>query len=161
MDHATIIDIFTECGAAVEALEQEHAAADTLLEALNAAMHSGAEKETRMRIFDQAVSFLQAHFANEETLLRCYGNPDIDDHAAAHVGLTERMVAIRRAINDDGPEATLDAADLFNALHTHVDQWDRPAFERLLAADPNLTVFQENQLEHLHRQNLAANSVRA
>jgi hemerythrin len=158
MRQSNIIAILSECGAAIASLEAEHDTAEMMLRALSEAVHAGAETTLILRILDEAIDFFLLHFPSEERLLREHRDPEIESHTAAHHQLTTRFTMARAAVENGNAEAMLDAADLLQSLHTHVDAWDEPAFERLLE-NGNSTPYEEMQLEQLkNRRGLAANT---
>jgi hemerythrin len=132
MKLSNIIDILAECGAATAALEMEHDTAEIILGALKETVHAGVETMLTLRIMDEAIEFFSSHFPHQERLLREHCDPEIEPHAAAHHELTTRFTTARAAVESGDAEAMLDAVDVLQDFHTHVDTWDEPAFERLL-----------------------------
>jgi hemerythrin len=146
---SNMIDILAECGAATAALEMEHDAAEIILGALKEAVHAGAETMLILRIMDEATEFFSLLFPHQESLLCEHCDPEIEPHAAAHHELMTRFTMARAAVENGYAEAMLDAVDILQSLHGHVDTWDKPAFERLLrrASDNgNCTPYEEIQL---------------
>jgi hemerythrin len=158
MKLSSIIDILAECGAAIPALEAEHDTAEIILGALREAVHAGSETTMILRIMDEAIEFFSLHFPQQERLLREHCDPEIEPHAAAHHQLTTRFTAARAAVQKGDAEALLDAVDVLQSLHTHVDDWDRPVLERLLkrsSEEGRSTPYEEIQLDRLkHRGGL-------
>lgn len=125
MNYAVAIDALAECGAVSAALEAEHDAIDAMLRTLNKVMLAGAELNVVLRIIDLVVDYCQC-------FLRAYKDGNLPTHSAAHWELTQRAQRVRASIATASIEATLGAADLLEALHTHIDGFDNPAYQRIL-----------------------------
>ena len=117
----------TDCGAISAALTAEHQAIDVALETLAEAMHAGASVEVLNKIMSMVLRFCEEHFAREERCFRARGYFDIELHVSAHEDLLRSFRAVQIAISTNQLEATLDASDLLNTFHNHVDGLDRLA----------------------------------
>jgi hemerythrin len=92
------------------------------------------------RILDLALEFCQTHFEREERYLREHG-VDLEDHAAAHQQFCQRLEDARVAVRAGNPNAILDAVDVLQGLQSHIERFDQPAYEALLASSPLPTPF--------------------
>jgi hemerythrin len=112
--------------AGVQAMDDQHG---MLVETLNSLRHQLAQGEDRSRMNEQIarlVEFTGMHFGCEESLLRRYGFPGLDEHRAAHRELMNQM---RQAA---GSAEYVDPAELDRVLAfvrgqyiEHIEQLDR------------------------------------
>lgn len=132
MNEARIIKTLTDGGSIAAALRTEHSAIEEGLQTLGEAVLAGAEQDVVIGIVAKVEDFCVAHFAHEEQMLRDSGYVDVEPHAAAHGELLRVLHAAHVALGEGQLEATLDVADLLNAFHDHVAQFDRPAHAQVL-----------------------------
>jgi hemerythrin-like metal-binding protein len=138
VDQATAIEALTDCGAITAALPSEHQGIENALQTLGDAMHAGASPEVLTKIMDMILRFCRDHFASEEQYLREHGYTRLKAHMSAHEKLVSSFLAVRTAISEGQQKATLDASDLLNSLHSHIDGFDRPAYAQF-AVETSLT----------------------
>jgi hemerythrin len=150
MNQADAIDALTACGETVAALRAEHDAIESMSQVFNKAMLATAEDEVLGRILDLALDFCNTHFEREERYLRRHGVP-MDDHIAAHQQLRQRLQEVRVTVRAGNPHAVLDAVDVFDALRGHMQHFDHPAYEQLLALPPLPTPF-ERLMERMSKK---------
>jgi hemerythrin-like metal-binding protein len=132
MDHALAIHGLTEQGAAPAALDAEHAAIESHLRALQAAVMSDASTETVAGILDVCIEFCKAHFIHEEGYMDQYRYTELDAHRAAHGSLLEKFQRARAvAANRDLITGVLDGFDLLHEFERHVNTCDQPMHEEI------------------------------
>jgi hemerythrin-like metal-binding protein len=132
LDQAGAIKALSECGPIGAALNTEHDAIESALQALGDAMRAGASPRILTQIMDRVVDFCAAHFQNEEQEFRENGYADVEFHACDHKRLLSELKAARTAISDGQIEATMDASVLLNCFLSHVATFDQIAHEELL-----------------------------
>ena len=140
MNQADAVDVLTSCGETVAALRAEHDAIESISQVFNKAMIAATEDKLMGRILDLALDFCHTHFEHEERYLREHGI-DLEDHAAAHQQFCQRLQETRVSVRAGNPHAILDAVDVLQGLQTHIDRFDKPAYEELMASAPLPTPF--------------------
>ena len=130
MNHAAVIRLLTECGAATAALNAEHDALDGCLRSLSDLVMAGASGATTAALLHLAFQFCTAHFGHEERFMYEHGYAGTQAHAAAHKQFLARLQDIEaRMTTEEASLAALDAAGLIHDLHEHVEAFDRPAHD--------------------------------
>lgn len=100
MNSSKTINLLAECGETSAALEAEHAAIQSALEALGDAMLAGAPLETLANHMGSVIDFCVTHFEDEEEFLRRNGDDEL--HASAHNEMLSGFRAVRNSIRGDG-----------------------------------------------------------
>jgi hemerythrin len=115
-------------------------------------MDNGKDEQTILRILDQAPNFFRSHFEREERHLTEKGDPDLELHAQAHKHRRAPDLCPNCRQEWRGRSSKLQFADLLEMVHNHLEQWDHPAFESILAAaGGSAAVTEHAQLEFLGR----------
>jgi hemerythrin-like metal-binding protein len=132
MNDALAIHGLTEQGGATAALEAEHAAIESHLGALQAAVMSDANAETVAGLLDVCIEFCRTHFVHEEGYMDERRYPHLGDHRAAHSALLAEFQRVRAlAAKRDLITGVLDGFDLLHEFEEHVNTWDRPMHEEI------------------------------
>jgi hemerythrin-like metal-binding protein len=125
VNHALAIRTLTECGAPTAALQVEHAAIETSLRTLKAAILAGASGGIITSILDVCVDFCVTHFESEEEAMRKSGYAHLEAHHAAHNRLLKRFQEARAcATGDSLAVAALDGFDLLQDFEEHIRTHD-------------------------------------
>ncbi len=110
----------------VSSMDTEHQLQVNLVNALEEVLRDGGERELAEQTFAQLVEFTLVHFHSEELVMRLYGFPELEVHAAAHLKLLEQVESIMERYERHDPTAALDVlAELRGWLVNHIRSMDQ------------------------------------
>lgn len=96
-----IITWNNEMSVGVEVLDAQHRKIIWLINNVHEAMISGKEKAFLAEIFDELVLYTGYHFGAEEKFFQQFGYAATDSHVQDHVALTRKVVALKKAFEND------------------------------------------------------------
>ena len=80
----------------IAAMDEQHKKLVALLNDLDLAVESGKDEEALTTTFDGLMDYVLTHFKSEEELMKKYDYPHIEDHRQAHIGLTLKVVELKK-----------------------------------------------------------------
>jgi hemerythrin-like metal-binding protein len=107
-----------------EVVDGEHGVQVQLLEALQAALSSGADRGQAEEVLDRLLVFSDMHFGSEELLMRLHSYPRYGQHVDEHRRLIETLRGIQVRIQQGQQPAPL-VSDLRQWLVGHITGMDR------------------------------------
>ncbi|MGB0683791.1 MAG: bacteriohemerythrin [Magnetovibrionaceae bacterium] len=118
-----------------ETLGDEHALQIRLLGALEQALQNGADRAAIDDLFEQLISFTDAHFMSEGLLMRLHAYPEYEAHMEEHDQLITEIRTIQEIYSvDDSNDAVGHLGKLTPWVMRHMMTKDR-AFEDFLKGD--------------------------
>jgi hemerythrin len=107
-----------------EAIDGEHGVQVQLVEALQSALSSGADRAHAEELLDRLLVFTDMHFGSEELLMRLHSYPRYALHVEEHRRLLESLREIHARIHH-GHQAVELVDDLRSWLVGHISGMDR------------------------------------
>ena len=123
----------------IEEIDREHREILDLMSRLRNVLRAPspgrAGQEALGSILDEGVSFIQKHFASEETMMQQSLYPGYLDHKKEHELFLGRLLDLRSQMQTGAKMLTLDTLNLMgNWLHHHVLETDKPLVPHLVKA---------------------------
>lgn len=103
-------------------IDAEHRAFFNQANAVMDSLRTGARKDDARLFYESFVKTLEAHFSDEEELMRRIGYPDLDAHRACHDDLLAGAALVERGLKTTvaGDELRAFIRRLLNLLVEHV-----------------------------------------
>ncbi len=76
----------------IPAMDRQHRLLVQAMNDLDAAMHSGTDRDAVVRTILQLISYTKVHFESEEQLLTAKGYPEFPDHRMEHHAFVKRVL---------------------------------------------------------------------
>jgi hemerythrin len=115
-----------ECAVDVQRMDNQHVSLLAAAVALLAAIEAGKGREMVLETFQSMVAFASYHFAEEESLLRLYAYPNLEQHAAIHRRLLKVAEQFQARLSDGALPTAAEAEAWLKAwVISHIHDEDK------------------------------------
>jgi hemerythrin len=106
-------------------IDAQHQTLFGLINKLHDGILQNRRRETLAVVLAGVMEYTAGHFQTEEDLLRAYGYPEAERHAAEHKSLLDKLTVFKERFDSGQEDLTLELLmELIDWLHTHLGDSD-------------------------------------